>query len=161
MRKLLALALLSAAAALAQGPGPGPAFFPWWDSPIARDLNLTEDQQKQIRATVGEYRDRLIELRAAVAKAEGALHEAMSEDPVDEAKANQAIERVVAARGNMMRAVSQMSVKLRKLLTSAQWQELQKRKPAIRKKHWERRSGRPGAGPPRPPEPPLDGRPDL
>jgi Spy/CpxP family protein refolding chaperone len=160
MKNFVGLAILCAVSAAAQGPGPG---FPWWDSPIVRNLNLTEDQQKQIRATVRDYRDRLIELRAAAEKAEGALQDAMSEDPVDEAKANQAIERVVAARGDMMRTVSQMSVKLRKVLTPAQWQELQKRRPAdMRKKFRDRRMRRSAPDEPgRPPDPPSPGGADL
>jgi len=164
MRKTLTMLVMCAACAAAQGrgpgpgSGPGPAFFPWWDSPIVRDLNLSEDQQQQIRARVSEFRDRLIEQRANVEKVEGSLQDLMNEDSVDEAKVTEAIDRLVAARGNLMRTFSQMGLKLRQVLTTEQWQELQKRRPRgkSRREYRERHMKRPGgtgepgqpAGPP-------------
>ena len=44
-----------------------PEAFPWWDRPIAQNLNLSPEQQKQIQATVREFRDRLIELETTPA----------------------------------------------------------------------------------------------
>lgn len=119
---------LVSSCALAQAPG----MYPWWDGTIAKDLGLSEEQTRQIRATVGDSRSLMNQLRAAVETAEAELKDAMNEDPVDVRKANDAVERVVRARADLMRAVSQMSVKLRLILTSAQWQELQKREPQRR-----------------------------
>ena len=73
----------------------------WWDRPIAKNLNLSPEQQKQIQATVREYRDRLIEQRANVQKAEASLQDEMNEDQVNEARASEAIEKLVAARSEM------------------------------------------------------------
>jgi Spy/CpxP family protein refolding chaperone len=109
---------------------------------VARDLNLTDAQNQQIRATVQEYRGRMSELREAVNTAEGALEAAFNEDPVDQRKANDAIDRLVGARGELTKAVSQMDLKLRTILTVQQWQELQQRQ--------RRRPGFPG-GPRRTP----------
>ncbi len=123
-RRLMVAALLAGSIPLrAQIPG----MWDWWDRPIAQDLNLSEEQRKQIRATVRESRDRLIQLRGAVEAAEAGLRDEMDEDTVDNRKAEAAIERVVKSRGELMRAVSQMSLKLRLVLTPAQWQELRKR----------------------------------
>ena len=58
IRSLVLLAFL-AIPALAQAPR---GFFAWWDSPIARDLNLTDSQVRQIRTTVREYRPQLVRL---------------------------------------------------------------------------------------------------
>jgi Spy/CpxP family protein refolding chaperone len=99
----------------------------WWDQPIVRDLGLSDEQSRQIRSTVAESRDRLIQLRGAVDSAEAVLRDAMDEEKVDTPRAQAAIEQVVATHAEMMRAVAQMSLKLRAILTSAQWQELQKR----------------------------------
>jgi len=110
-----------------QGPRPKPEMTAWWNQPIVRDLGLSEDQNKQIRATVAESRDRLIQLRGAVDNAEALLRNAMDEEKVDARRAQAAIEQVVTTHAEMMRAVAQMSLKLRAILTSAQWQELQKR----------------------------------
>ena len=149
MRKSSGLLLLTVACALAQGPpgkrldAIGGGFFPWWDGPLVQDLNLNEEQRNQIRATVSEYRDRLIEQRANLAKAEGHLQDLMNEDPVNEFQASEAIEKAVAARGDLMRTFSQMSLKLRKVLTVQQWRELQKRRP----RRWRRGPGGAGNGP--------------
>jgi len=100
---------------------------PWWDSSVTQDLNLSDAQTKQIRATVQEFRSRMFDLRAAANKAETELEAVFNEETVDQRKANDAIERLVATRGELTRATSQMEVKLRTLLTVQQWQELQKR----------------------------------
>jgi Spy/CpxP family protein refolding chaperone len=110
-----------------QGQGGPVEPSPWWDRPIVRDLGLSQDQLNQARAIVRDSRDHLIQLRAAVRSAEGALADEMSEDKVDVNRAEGAIEKVVSARGELMRAVSQMSLKLRQILTYSQWQELRKR----------------------------------
>jgi len=146
MNRALALFVLAAGILVAQdhpGPGPGVApapgpgmgfgarsnSFPWWDSPIVQDLKLSEDQQNQIRNTVKEYRSKLIELRATLEKAEGELNDVYDEEKVDAKKAGDAIEHVVAARSDLTRTFSQMSLKLRAVLTIDQWRELQKRRP--------------------------------
>jgi Spy/CpxP family protein refolding chaperone len=102
--------------------------FAWWDSPIAQNLNLTPEQQKQIRGTVREFRDRLIEQRAGVQKAEAGFMDFLNDDQVNEAKAKEAIDKLVVARGDLMRSVSQMSLRLRAVLTPQQWQDVQRRR---------------------------------
>jgi Spy/CpxP family protein refolding chaperone len=131
MRKLILLAMTFALGAFAQEPG----MFPWWNSPIARDLNLTTEQRQQIRSTVQEYREQMMQQRAAVQKAETRLRELLNEEYVDEFKAVEAIDQLVAARADLTRTVSLMGLKLRTVLTPQQWQELEQRR---------------GAGPPRP-----------
>jgi Spy/CpxP family protein refolding chaperone len=53
------------------------------------------------------------------------LQGALNEDPVDQRRANEAIEQLVSARGELFRTTSQMDLKLRMVLTAQQWQELQ------------------------------------
>jgi hypothetical protein len=152
MKRLVGLMIFAAAFAIAQAPDD----FPWWERPIAKNLNLSPEQQKQIQATVREYRDRLIELRANVQKAEGRLQDEMNEAQVNEARAGDAIDRLVGARGEMMRAVSQMSLKLRTVLTQEQWQRLRMRpgqpRQPIRQQLRQQMRGAPA--PPKQPEPP-------
>lgn len=125
MRTLLA-ALLILLPAIAQGPRQA---MGWWDSPIARDLNLTDDQTRRIRETVREYRTRLIDQRAAMEKAEGELEDLFNEGNVDQKRAGEAIDRLANARGELTRTMSQMSLRLRSVLTQEQWHELQRRSP--------------------------------
>jgi len=121
----------------------------WWDSPVAQNLHLTDAQTKQIRATVKEYRDRIVDLRATVEKAEGDLDDVFNENPVDQRKANDAIDRLATARGELTKNLSQMSLKLRSVLTTEQWQELQRRQPGRSGPNGRRRV--PGARPGPPP----------
>jgi Spy/CpxP family protein refolding chaperone len=106
---------------------PKPETTAWWDQPIVRDLGLSDDQNKNIRATVAESRDLLIKLRSAADKAEAQLQQIMDGEKVDLRRGEEAIDQVVKTRADMMRTVAEMSLKLRGILTSAQWQILQKR----------------------------------
>ena len=136
------LPALCVAQGLASGPGsPGgrPSWWerPWWNSRLVQDLNLTEAQQGDIRAAVREYRDKIVEIRSAMQRADGEVESAFAENPVDQRKAADAIERLSTARGDLTRTLSLMSLKLRTILTAEQWQELQRRQPP---------GGRGGAG---------------
>jgi Spy/CpxP family protein refolding chaperone len=121
---LLCAQFVSAQPMPGQG-GRGPR--PWWDRDVARDLNLSDLQTKQIQSTVQDFRGRMMDMRKTVDKAESDVQAAFNEDPVDQAKANDAINRLAAARGELTKAVSQMDLKLRIILTAQQWQDLQKR----------------------------------
>ena len=120
MRKIfLIFSLAGMLSAQPRGP------FPWWESPIAKSLDLTDAQNRQIRATVSEYRDKLRELRAAVNKAESDLESIFNQETVDQRQAGEAIDELAAARGELFKATSQMDLKLRTILTAQQWQTLQ------------------------------------
>lgn len=129
MMRYLLLTILAGLPLLAQPPR---GFFAWWDSPVVKDLNLSEDQQKQIKAAVREYRSKLIDLRANAEKAEAEMDESFNDDLFDQRRATEAVERVVTARGELTRALSMMGIRLRSTLTPDQWRELQKRREAMR-----------------------------
>ncbi len=127
MRRLLVLALLLSGSLFAQMPR---GIYAWWSRPeIARDLNLSPAQRQQIRATVQQYRPHLMNVRMTVNEAEQALAEQFDRNPVDAGKTNEAIERLVDARSDLTRTLTQLSLKLRLVLTEQQWQELQRRRP--------------------------------
>src|SRR3984893_9168031 len=127
MRRYMFLALLLSISLCAQMPK---SLYAWWSKPvIAKQLNLTNVQRQQIRSTVMQYRPHLIDVRAEVNKAEIDLQAEFDHDPVDQAKANQAIERLIAARTDLTRTLSQMSLKLPTVLTEPQWRDLQRLRP--------------------------------
>jgi len=127
MRRYTFLALLLSMSLCAQMPK---SLYAWWSKPvIAKQLNLTNVQRQQIRSTVIQYRPHLIDIRAEVSKAEIDLQAQFDHDPVDQARANQAIERLIAARTDLTRTLSQMSLKLRTVLTEQQWHDLQRLRP--------------------------------
>ena len=127
MRRYILLGLLLSGSVFGQMPK---SLYAWWSKPvIARQLNLTNVQRQQIRATVLQFRPHLIDIRAEVNKAEIDLEAQFDHDPVDQTKANQAIERLIAARADLTRTLSQMSLKLRTVLTDQQWRDLQRLRP--------------------------------
>jgi Spy/CpxP family protein refolding chaperone len=138
---LLVFALMIAPLASAQAPR-----FAWWESPIVNKLDLSDAQTRQITATVSDYREKLREQRAAVNRAETGLESAFNEDPVDQKKANDAIDQLANARTELFRTTSQMDLKLRNVLTAQQWQELRSQQA-----RGLRPAGRRGRGPKQPP----------
>jgi Spy/CpxP family protein refolding chaperone len=122
--KTLILALCFSVIALAQPPR---CFFAWWDSPFARELNLSADQQNQIRNILRDYRKELIDERASVEKAEIDIQTAMEADSFDQTSANAALDKLVAARASMTRSFTLMGFKLRIVLTADQWKQVQQR----------------------------------
>lgn len=149
MLKWFLTAALLPAVLLAQPSPParrqGPALWEgaWWSSPIVQNMDLSETQRKDIRGTVRQYRGHLMDLREAVQRADSDLEIALNENPLDQRKANEAIERLATARGELTRTLSQMTLRLRSVLSNEQWQELQKRQA-------ERRSAPPAAATPQP-----------
>jgi Spy/CpxP family protein refolding chaperone len=136
MRSWLWAAVVFPAVLLAQPAQParpgvrqGPALWEgaWWNSPIVQNMDLSEAQRKDIRGTVREYRGHLMDLREAVQRADNDLEIALAESPVDQRKANEAIEHLAIARGELTRTLSRMTLRLRTILTNEQWQELQRR----------------------------------
>ena len=123
--KYLFLILMLPVAMSAQGARGG--FFPWWDGPMVNGLDLTDAQRTQIRTVVQEYRGRMMEVRGAVQKAENDLDQVFNEDTVDQRRGADAIDRLTKARADMTKSVSEMSLRMRAVLTSQQWQELQRR----------------------------------
>jgi Spy/CpxP family protein refolding chaperone len=92
-----------------------------------RDLNLSEAQQKQITDICKDNFKKVSDLRETWKKAEAELEAAFDHSPVDQAKSNEAIEHLTAARSDLFRATSQMDLKIRTVLTDEQWQELKQR----------------------------------
>lgn len=128
MLRLASILLILSGSVFAQMPK---GFYAWWTKPaIRKDLNLTNQQQRQIREIMMHYRSHLIDVRSDVNKAETELQAQFNHDPVDPTKANQAIENLIAARSDLTRTLSQMSLKLRTVLNEQQWQELQRRRPS-------------------------------
>ena len=109
------------------------------------DVNLSEAQKNDIGAVVKDYRGKMMDITASIAKADADVEAAFDENPVDQRKAADAIERLAGARADLTRTLSQMSLKLRMVLTADQWQELQRRQP----RKFDRDRGR-GAGSGRP-----------
>jgi Spy/CpxP family protein refolding chaperone len=127
MRRLLILAIALSALSLAQMPQ---SLYPWWSNKIiVQQLDLTPPQVRQIRAAVTEAQPHLLEVRAKVLRAEQGLEDQFNSDPVDQNKTSQALEQLIAARTDLTRSLTELSLKLRVLLSTQQWQQLQRLRP--------------------------------
>ena len=181
----LALALVGGMLASAQGPGGqgpgamGPGFGAhrppverafggntliagrWWNNPRMVDqLKLTEDQRKAMDAILFAHREKLIDLRANLQKAELAMQPLMSADQPDRKAMEAQIDKVVEARADLERANSLFLLDIRMKLTPGQWKQLQDMRAAMQSRggpgmqQWRG----PGAGPQgQPPAPPAQG----
>jgi Spy/CpxP family protein refolding chaperone len=127
---------------------------PWWNGRAAQALNLSDGQKTDINGIVKDYRTKMMDLRTAMEKADRDVEAAFSENPVDQRKANESIEKLAAARGDLTRTLSQMSLKMRLVLTAEQWQDLQRRSPSGRGERGAGRGRRGYDGNGAPPSPP-------
>jgi Spy/CpxP family protein refolding chaperone len=125
MKLLLSSLLLLPVLLPAQPPR---AYFPWWDGKLVADLNLSTEQREKIRSILREHRNKLIDERAAVEKAEAEVEDLFGESELDESRAQPAIDRLVEARSALTRSFTEMGLKLRRVLTTEQWKELQQRR---------------------------------
>ena len=125
------------------GPGGGPgsmnrppmerAFGPmgagargWWNNPrMVEKLKLTDDQRKAMDTILMQHREKLIDLRANLEKAELALQPLMSADTPNEAATTAQIDKVVQARADLERANARFLLAIREKLTADQWKQIQ------------------------------------
>ena len=104
---------------------PGPA-GKWWDNPeLARQLNLTADQQKKMDEVFQQNRLRLIDLHAALEKEEAILDPLIEAANPDDAKVLPQIDRVAQARAELEKANARLLLGLRHVLTPDQWKMLE------------------------------------
>jgi Spy/CpxP family protein refolding chaperone len=169
----LALVLLSAAA-FAQGPPPnaggpggrsdmmmhGRALGAWWkNSDVASKLHLTDQQVQQLESTFYQHRLKLIDLRANIEKQDLELQQLLdAPNPNDSAILAQ-VDKRSAARNQLDREFTQMTLDFRKILTPDQWKQLRAMMPEPGGSRMIRRFGH-GPGGPGDPKGPGPGGPN-
>lgn len=140
---IISVFLLAGAVAGAQetmpgpmGPPPGPMmhmrvmqdqfFGKWWkNSEIVKDLQLTDQQVKQIEQTFLDYRLKLIDLHADLERQETKLQPLMDADVPNEQQISSQVDAVVAARAKLEKTNTMMMVAIRRTLSVEQWKKLQ------------------------------------
>jgi Spy/CpxP family protein refolding chaperone len=127
---VLCLVLLVSISAFAQNH----TNFPWWNSPVADDLNLNQGQKQKIRQIVRSYRERLLDARNAHQKAVLNLEDILNEQDVNLETAKPVIDRVATTQANASRVFLEMSTEIRGVLTLEQWRQLVKRWDEVQKK---------------------------
>lgn len=165
---ILAAALAVSAGLQAQGPGQdfgrhvppmeramGPMgnHGRWWNDPAVIDkLKLTDQQRKDMDAILQDHREKLIDLRANVEKAEVEMQPMIQADQPNESAILAQIDKIAQARAELEKANARFLLALRAKLTPEQWKAVQD----FRAEHRDRRDRRmwrqrrPGAGGPPP-----------
>jgi Spy/CpxP family protein refolding chaperone len=128
-------------------------FGRWWNNPeIAQQLNLTDQQKKQMDDILLQHRLKLIDLNATLEKQETLLHPMIEADQPDEVKILSQIDAVAQARADLEKANARMLFDIRKALTPDQWQKLKamraEHQPGKMMRDGRRGPGGPGAGGP-------------
>lgn len=155
-------ATFAAAVTSAQGPG-GPGgpgfgmhrppmeramrahneFGRWWNNPkIVEKLKLTEDQRKAMDDILLKHREKLVDLRANLQKAEIQLEPLVKADQPNEPAVMSQIDKVAQARAELEKANSRFLFALRAKLTPDQWKQVQdlRQNPDGMRRNW--RDGR-------------------
>jgi protein CpxP len=97
----------------------------WWDDPqMAQQMNITDQQKKQMDDIFLQHRLKLIDLHANLEKQETLLQPMIEADQPDEAKILSQIDAVAQARAELEKANAHMLFDIRKTLTPDQWQKM-------------------------------------
>ena len=97
----------------------------FWDNPrVAAALKITPNQQKAMDEILFQHREKLIDLRATLQKAELELEPLMNADEPNRAAIEAQIDKVVAARAALEKANSNFLLDLRMKLTPDQWKQI-------------------------------------
>lgn len=105
--------------------GPHGAQGRWWNNPtVVEKLKLSDDQRKQMDEILLNHREKLIDMRAAVEKAELQLEPLVGNDQPNETQILQQIDKVAQARAELEKANARFLLALRAKLTPEQWKEL-------------------------------------
>jgi protein CpxP len=137
--------VLLAGTAMAQGPGgggPGGGFGEhrppmersfggqgdhgrWWNNPkVAERLKLTDAQRKSMDDTLQQHREKLVDLRGSLEKAELELEPMMKEDQPNESQILAQIDKVAQARAELEKANARFLLAIRSKLTPDQWKQM-------------------------------------
>ena len=149
---MVAAALLFAAAGvMAQPLGVPPGR--WWERPrFADELMLSAEQKARLEVLTVENARGMIDLKAAVEKAELDLRTVAEAEPFDAAKVRAAFREVQQARTRLETERFESLLRVREVLNAEQWRRLRElTRDAVRERMQERRGGPggPPMGPPR------------
>jgi Spy/CpxP family protein refolding chaperone len=98
----------------------------WWNNDkIVEKLKLTDAQRKSMDDILMEHREKLIDLRATLEKAELSLEPLVKADQPNEAQILAGIDRVAQARAELEKANARYLLALRGKLTPEQWKMVQ------------------------------------
>jgi Spy/CpxP family protein refolding chaperone len=97
----------------------------WWNDPATVEkLKLTDVQRKSMDDVLQEHRERLVDLKGSLEKADIDLEPMMRDDQPNEAKILSQIDKVAQARAELEKANARFLLAIRAKLTPEQWKQL-------------------------------------
>ena len=97
----------------------------WWNNPrMVAELKLTDEQRKSMDDILLTHREKLIDLRASLQKAELELEPLVKDDQPNEGRILAQIDKVATARAELEKANARMLLGIRGVLTPEQWTKL-------------------------------------
>lgn len=137
--KLLTGALLFAA--LAPASLAAPPELPegkWWKRPrLAAEINLTDDQARQIEGIFSRARPELIDRKAELEKKQGELQDSL-EANADRRTISARVEAVENARAGLQKARILMVLDMKQVLKPDQWDRLVRMREQLRERRMDR-----------------------
>ena len=101
-------------------------FGRWWNNPkIVEKLKLNEDQRKAMDDIFQKHREKLVDLRANLEKAEIEMEPLVKADQPTESAVMSQIDKVAQARAELEKANARFLFALRAKLTPEQWKQVQ------------------------------------
>jgi Spy/CpxP family protein refolding chaperone len=98
----------------------------WWNNPrIVEQLKLTDAQRKSMDDILMAHREKLIDLKATLEKADLSLEPLVKADEPNEAQILAGIDKVALARAELEKANARYLLALRGKLTPEQWKAVQ------------------------------------
>ena len=98
----------------------------WWnDADNITRLGLTKEQQKKMDDIFQQFRLKLIDLNAALAKEELIMTPLIESERLDEVRILAQIDKIAQARAELEKANSRMLLGIRQTLTMEQWSKIQ------------------------------------
>jgi protein CpxP len=115
----------------------------WWNDPaLIEKLKLSDDQRKAMDQILLDHREKLVDMRAAVEKAELEMEPLMQDDQPNESRILAQIDKLAQARAELEKANARFLLAIRAKLSPDQWKDLK----AARAERMDRHGWREGHG---------------
>jgi len=101
-----------------------PALGLWRDPQMVQELNLTEDQVKQVRDADFTFREKRLALKAQLQGLRLEMEKAFSDNPIDDAAVLSTAEKISDVRGKLFLQAIESRLSVRKLLNADQIKKL-------------------------------------
>ena len=120
----------------------------WWkNSDVTSKLHLTDQQVQQLESTFYQHRLKLVDLRANIEKQDLALEQLLDAPTPNDSAILAQVDQRSAARNQLDREFTQMTLDFRKILTPDQWKQLRSMMPEPGQRMFIRRFGQRPDGP--------------